>query len=129
MDDGPRKMVIAFPPLLQMIRVGKRGMTLRRKRNLFRDVNERISTVADRSASDSTVGFVCECFDRGCVQRVYLALMEYESLRGRPDYFVIAPGHMPAPYQRVIEHNDRFALVQGRRAASQAMAGAVQLAS
>jgi hypothetical protein len=95
---------------------------VRRKRNLFRDVNERISTVADRSASESTIGFVCECYDRSCVQRVYLALMEYESLRGRPDYFVIAPGHTAAPFQQMIEKNDRFALVQGRRAAAQAAA-------
>lgn len=100
---------------------------MRRKRNLFRDVNERISTVVDRSQSESTIGFVCECFDRSCVQKVYLALMEYESLRGRPDYFVIAPGHSAAPFQRVIEENTRFALVQGRRAAAQA--AALQLAS
>ena len=100
---------------------------MRRKRNLFRDVNERISTVADRSLDESKIGLVCECFDRSCVQKVYLALMEYESLRGQPDHFVIAPGHTAAPYQRLIEANDRFALVQGRR--SRTKPGTLQLAS
>ncbi|HAL26400.1 MAG TPA: hypothetical protein DCP25_06625 [Chloroflexi bacterium] len=94
---------------------------------MFRDVNERISTVADRSLDESKIGFVCECFDRSCVQKVYLALMEYESLRGQPDHFVIAPGHTAAPYQRLIEANDRFALVQGRR--SRTKSGPLQLAS
>ena len=100
---------------------------MRRKRNLFRDVNERISTVADRSLAESKVGFVCECYDRSCVQKVYLALMEYESLRVQPDHFVIAPGHTAAPYQRLIAANERFGLVQGRR--SRAESGALQLAS
>ena len=92
---------------------------MRRKRNLFRDVNERISTVADRSLDESKIGFVCECFDRSCVEKVYLALMEYESLRLQADHFVIAPGHTAAPYQRLIEANDRFGLVQGRRSRTQ----------
>ena len=100
---------------------------MRRKRNLFRDVNERISTVANRSLAESKIGFVCECFDRSCVEKVYLALMEYESLRGQPDHFVIAPGHTAAPYQRLIEENDRFALVEGRR--SRAQRGTLQVAS
>ena len=100
---------------------------MRRKRNLFRDVNERISTVADRSLDESRIGFVCECFDRSCVEKVYLALMEYESLRLQPDHFVIAPGHTAALYQRLIEANDRFGLVQGRRSRTQA--GTLQLAS
>jgi len=100
---------------------------VRRKRNLFRDVNERISTVADRSLAESKIGFVCECFDRSCVEKVYLGLTEYESLRGQPDHFVIAPGHTAAPYQRLIEANDRFALVQGRR--SRTKPGTLQLAS
>lgn len=100
---------------------------MRRKRNLFRDVNERISTVADRSLEESKIGFVCECFDRSCVEKVYLALMEYESLRGQPDHFVIAPGHEAAPYQRLIEENDRFALVKGRR--SRKASDTLQLAS
>ncbi len=100
---------------------------MRQKRNLFRDVNERISTVADRSLAESKIGFVCECFDRSCVEKVYLALMEYESLRVQPDHFVIAPGHTAAPYQQLIEANERFALVQGRRSRTQA--GTLQLAS
>jgi hypothetical protein len=100
---------------------------VRRKRNLFRDVNERISTVADRSLAESKIGFVCECFDSSCVQKVYLALMEYESLRVQPDHFVIAPGHTAAPFQQLIEANDRFALVQGRR--SRTHPGTLQLAS
>ena len=98
---------------------------MRRRRNLFRDVNERISTVADRSLDESKIGFVCECSDRACVRKVYLALMEYESLRLQPDHFVIAPGHTAA-FQRVIDANDRFELVQGRR--SKGDPGTLQLA-
>ena len=100
---------------------------MRQKRNLFRDVNERISTVADRSFAESKIGFVCECFDRSCVEKVYLALLEYESLRVQPDHFVIAPGHVAAPYQQLIEANERFGLVQGRR--SRMQPATLQLAS
>ena len=126
-DEEPRKLVIVFAPLRNTIREGKGERHVRRKRNLFRDVNERISTVADRSLAESKIGFVCECSDRSCVEKVYLALMEYESLRGQPDHFVIAPGHNAAPYQRMIEENDRFALVKGRR--SRKATDTLQLAS
>jgi hypothetical protein len=88
---------------------------VRHKKNLFREVNELISGISGHSPGDDRLGFVCECADCRCVQHVFLRLAEYESLRQRPDLFVIAPGHRVAPFQRVIEQNTRFALVRGRR--------------
>jgi hypothetical protein len=53
---------------------------------LFRDVNERIAESAER-VDENRTGFVCECADPNCTDRVPATLAEYESVRKQSTTF------------------------------------------
>lgn len=59
-------------------------------RELLRDVNERVASLASRN--DETMSFLCECADDFCIDQVVLQLLHYEKIRDGGGY-VIAPGH------------------------------------
>jgi hypothetical protein len=59
-------------------------------RELLRDVNERVASLASRN--DEIMSFLCECADDFCVDQVVLQLVRYEEIRDGGGY-VIAPGH------------------------------------
>ena len=61
-------------------------------RELLRDVNERVASVASRD--DEILSFLCECADDFCVDQVVLQLARYEEIRDSGGY-VLAPGHRP----------------------------------
>ena len=62
----------------------------------FREVNEAISRGQWPGDADA-VGFRCECALLGCNRLVELTADEYEQVRARARYFVLAPG---APARR-----------------------------
>ena len=71
---------------------------------LFREVNERIDTVASElGGEETTYEFVCECSDANCVERVALTLGQYEWLRARPLLFVVVEGHEVTSIERAVE--------------------------
>ncbi|MDX6485134.1 MAG: hypothetical protein QOF43_287 [Gaiellaceae bacterium] len=78
---------------------------------LFRDVNERIAESAQRFEADSTQ-FVCECADANCTHRVDATLDEYEGVRADGATFMLVPGHEQDDIERVIEHRERFHVVE-----------------
>jgi hypothetical protein len=60
----------------------------------FRDANERLGEAAERLLGDETLApFLCECPDRSCTEIVRLSLSDYERVRARGDWFLVAPGH------------------------------------
>jgi hypothetical protein len=61
-------------------------------RELLRDVNERVASLASRN--DEILSFLCECADDFCVDQVVLQLVRYEEIRDSGGY-VLAPGHRP----------------------------------
>lgn len=78
---------------------------------LFRNVNEEIKEASDRFAAD--VGeFVCECGDPTCTQHVEVPLEEYEDVRQDPTRFLVLPGHVKGPVERVVERNRRYSVIQ-----------------
>jgi hypothetical protein len=83
---------------------------LARNQALFREVNERLSELAEASV-DFQAAFVCECSRVECATSIALDRDEYEAVRSGPTLFVIAPGH-ETPGEAVIEENDRFVLVE-----------------
>jgi hypothetical protein len=69
----------------------------------FRDVNERIRVIAGRHGTDEhAYGFVCECSDPGCVERVTLSLREYEAVRAEATRFVLAEGHDDGSIETIV---------------------------
>ena len=79
---------------------------------LFRQVNERIEEVNEPLGPNEPTDFLCECGDDDCTAPVRLTLAEYEEIRSHPTHFVVAHGHEVIDVERVIEQNDRFAVVR-----------------
>ena len=79
---------------------------------LFRQVNERIEEVNESLGADEPSDFLCECGDENCTAPVRLTLAEYEDVRSDPTHFAIAHGHEVIDVERVIDQNERFAVVE-----------------
>ena len=88
---------------------GVQAVKAARNQALWREVNERIKSVAD-TAGD--VRFLCECADLDCEQTLNLSLAEYERIRASSVRFPVAPGHVYPEVEHVVEENERFAIVQ-----------------
>ena len=72
--------------------------------SLFREVNERIEEAARRTALlDQEAGFVCECAEITCTERLPITLVDYEQARSDPTWFVVLPGHERPNVERIVE--------------------------
>jgi hypothetical protein len=78
---------------------------------LFREVNERVRDVTNEFGELNDAEFVCECGDRGCIERVRLRLDEYEAVRKSPTYFLVKRGHEIPDVETVIEDHGAFVVV------------------
>jgi hypothetical protein len=80
----------------------------------FREVNERIKDVSHAFAGfgPSPVEFVCECSREGCFDLIALTLEEYAEVRAVPERFFVVPGHESPEFERVVERNDRYLVVE-----------------
>jgi hypothetical protein len=63
---------------------------LARNQALFREVNERIETIA---GDNDAVEFVCECSNTDCSSTIKLSRSEYERVRSKSSWFVIKLDH------------------------------------
>ena len=90
---------------------GERGA---RNQALFREINERIEDITGNDAVPTTElwNFVCECANTGCVQTISLGADEYEAIRRVPTHFPVALGHEYPDIERVVEQNERYAVVE-----------------
>jgi hypothetical protein len=78
---------------------------------LFRNVNEEIRDASGRFEAE--VGeFVCECGDPTCTEHVEVPLEEYEAVRSHPTRFLVRPGHVKGPVERVVSRNRRYAVIE-----------------
>ena len=80
---------------------------------LFRSVNEQVRHLAGRhyGALEPT-GFVCECADDTCVERIHVPLGIYEAVRADPRRFVVASGHERGGIEQVVENGSGFTIVE-----------------
>ena len=58
-----------------------------------------------------SAGFVCECSQDTCAERVQVALSVYEAVRADPRGFILLPGH-ENQVERVVERVDGFLIVE-----------------
>ncbi len=80
-----------------------------RNQSLFREVNERIEDLVEPSTRPE---FLCECAADACTAVIEMSLEEYEVVRSDPRRFPIQPGHDVPEIERVVEENERFAVVE-----------------
>jgi hypothetical protein len=88
-----------------------------RNEALFREFNERVEDVADsfdvRDEGESMrIGFVCECGNLDCLERIELTRAAYEEVRGDPRRFVVAPGHEDTEIARVVAQREGYVVVE-----------------
>src|SRR4051794_35549524 len=76
---------------------------------IIREVNERIEQLADDAAHPE---FLCECADTNCVETIEAPIAEYEALRSSPVQFLVKPGHDYPEFERVVEENENYAVVE-----------------
>ena len=80
---------------------------------IFREVNERIAALSRRYASAlQPSGYVCECFDTGCVEILELTPDQYELLRSSGTRFIVLPGHEAPAFENVVERTDQYVVVE-----------------
>jgi hypothetical protein len=79
---------------------------------VFRDVNERITALAEGWRSGQPQALVCECSDDTCTASIAVSGAEYDSVRAHPDRFVVAPDHVDDSTERVIWASAHFAVVE-----------------
>jgi len=80
-----------------------------KNQSLFREVNERIEELRP---GDLLIEFACECSNTDCEASLPLSNDEYESVRLFPTHFIVVPGHELDEIERVIEQNERYAVVE-----------------
>jgi hypothetical protein len=56
---------------------------------------------------------LCECGDLRCNATIRLTSAERASGRDRPNRFWVKPGHAMITLERIVEENDRYAIVEG----------------
>ena len=82
-----------------------------RRQGMFREVNERIKEVRPRW-DDRPISILCECGSSGCSETIELTTAEYERLRLHPTHFAVVPGHQIPAFERVVEENWRYVIVE-----------------
>jgi hypothetical protein len=91
----------------------ERGKRIGQNEVVFREVNERLRELGEGFSLVSEVAeFVCECGDSGCAERIQLPLSEYERVRSDAKWFVVVPGHELPEYEKVVEKNDGYTIVE-----------------
>ena len=86
-----------------------------RNQSLFREVNERIKEVGEQSASIAdNEQAICECANDKCSERISVNVEEYQHVRERPTWFLVAASeeHYFPEVERVIESNERYWIVE-----------------
>ena len=84
---------------------------LARNQVIFREVNERLRDLAD-AVPNGKAEYLCECSDVHCTEKIELLAFEYEDVRARPKMFFIVPGHERTEVERVVDRNNRYAIVE-----------------
>jgi len=85
---------------------------LKHNEELFRSINEEVNE-AHADSGGGTIGYLCECSDRNCQERVFLTEAEYQSIRSDERKFIIVPGHgVPGLEEAVDRRGDQYEVVQ-----------------
>jgi hypothetical protein len=81
---------------------------------LFRHVNEQIRELDRRLAvgADETYGFVCECGNNDCMERIDLSIGEYERIHSDPTRFAVVGGHENTSVEAIVERHPGYNVVR-----------------
>jgi hypothetical protein len=77
----------------------------------FRIANERMSAWEEVPA-DAEELYFCECSSLECRQKVPLTRALYETVRSRPQWFLIVPGHEVPDLETVVQRGDAHWIIE-----------------
>ena len=86
-----------------------------RNQALFRQVNEQVKELNEPTGDFvAAPGWVCECADSTCTEKISLSMEEYKALRSVPTHFAVAPhpGHVLFEVENVVGKADRYWIVE-----------------
>jgi len=84
-----------------------------RNEAVFRRVNERVEEVNKAFEPILTdADFFCECADVECMEKIRMALPDYEALRAESTHFAVKPGHVAQETERVVEDRTGYVVVE-----------------
>ena len=85
---------------------------LAKNETLFRDVNEKIASVASTLGGDTPYEFVCECSTETCFELIVLTLRQYEEVRADGGHFFMVPAHVDIEIEQVVATHDGYVVVE-----------------
>ena len=77
-----------------------------------RKTNESIEGSMQSMGRCAANSFFCECCDPCCARTVTATIREYESVRERPNHFLIVLNHENPEVESVVSETERFAVVE-----------------
>lgn len=77
-----------------------------------REANESTEDSMQKTGRSPADMFFCECSDPRCDRTVRVTIQEYESVRERPNHFLIVLNHENPEVECVITETERFAVVE-----------------
>ena len=80
--------------------------------SLFRNVNESIAETSSGVFHSDEAHFLCECGDPECTKRIEVPCAEYEQVRDDATHFVVAPGHVTRPLEKVVRHHQGYSVIE-----------------
>ena len=100
-----------------------------RNQLLFREVNERIASLAERALLPeiAPIEVTCECVDMSCTRTVQISLHEFAEIDRATNRFLVVPGHELPDVEDVVERRDRFLIVAKRGAGADLVEGSANL--
>lgn len=79
---------------------------------LFREVNERIDTIAHELGPTVPYEFLCECANADCSFRISLPIGAYEAVRSDPTQFVVLPQHYTPEVENLVSKSEDYWVVR-----------------
>ncbi|NUR76371.1 MAG: hypothetical protein HOQ28_08825 [Thermoleophilia bacterium] len=86
---------------------------------VFREVNEHVESL---SQGTDALSIVCECGELSCTERLFVSPAKYEAVRAHAALFLVAPGHVAADVEDVVERSDGFEIVRKHEGEAQQIA-------
>ena len=80
----------------------------------FRELNEEIEAAHEGAPPSNRFDMVCECALEMCERAIDITMDEYLQVRSDLRQFAIVPDHFIGDIERIVNENDRFAIVAKR---------------
>ena len=79
---------------------------------VFRQVNERIESLADTFGLGERLDLICECGNASCTSRIEMDHKQYEELRSDSTTFAVVSGHEISDVEEIVARRGAYDVVR-----------------